>query len=189
MKTLRKNILLEGRPGVGKTTLLIRIADHLSDLRIGGFYTEEIREKDQRVGFQIRTFTGQLGILSHECITNGPVVGKYCVDIRQFEDIGVNAMKNALKESDAILIDEIGKMELVSEAFQELVLLCLDSDKMVIATIMSRPYPFVDKIKSRPDARLIGVNLANRDSLVDLLIKEIKSQISLNLRGNQIVIK
>ncbi len=50
-------LLLTGPPGVGKTTVLRRAADELSDLEIRGFVTEEIREAGQRVGFRIETLT------------------------------------------------------------------------------------------------------------------------------------
>src|SRR5947208_7543236 len=40
---LNQKILLTGRPGSGKTTLIKRVVDKLS-LSAGGFYTEEIRE-------------------------------------------------------------------------------------------------------------------------------------------------
>ena len=43
--------LLTGRPGVGKTTLLRKIAAGLSGLSIGGFFTQEIRERGSRMGF------------------------------------------------------------------------------------------------------------------------------------------
>ena len=52
-------ILLEGRPGVGKTTLAIAILDALADrgVEVGGFTTEEIRERGGRVGFAIEDFS------------------------------------------------------------------------------------------------------------------------------------
>lgn len=168
-----KNVLLQGKPGIGKTTLLCRLAEHLSPVRTGGFFTEEIREKGRRVGFRIETFAGQSGILSHVSFQEGPPVGKYRVDVSQFESIGVAALEDARENADLILMDEIGKMELFSKRFQELVLTCLDSDKPVIATVMSRSHPFVDRIKSRPDVRIVEVTLENRDRLVERLVDQI----------------
>jgi nucleoside-triphosphatase len=37
------NFLLSGPPGCGKTTVLRRLAERLGDLRLAGFYTQEIR--------------------------------------------------------------------------------------------------------------------------------------------------
>ncbi len=168
-----KNYFIEGRPGIGKTTLLCRFAERFSHVQTGGFFTEEIREKGRRVGFRIETFSGQSGILSHVSFQEGPQVGKYRVDVPQFESIGVAALEDALENADLILMDEIGKMELFSKRFQELVLSCLDSDKPVIATVMSRSHPFVDRIKSRSDVRIIEITLKNRDRLVERLVDQI----------------
>ena len=86
------NILLQGEPGVGKTTLLCNLASSISYLKIGGFYTRELREEGKRVGFRIDTFDNQSGILSHVKYTSGPRVGKYSVDVSAFEKIGVQAL-------------------------------------------------------------------------------------------------
>ena len=167
------NILLQGDPGVGKTTLLCTIADSISYRQIGGFFTREIREKGVRVGFRIDTFDNQSGILSHVKYTSGPRVGKYRVDVTAFEEIGVQALVKALEKADVILIDEIGKMELYSEKFKEAVLRCLDSPKPLVATVMSRSYPFVDRLKAREDVELIKVTFENRNQLVDELIRKL----------------
>ena len=167
------NILLEGEPGVGKTTLILNIAERLSSQRIGGFYTQEIREKGQRVGFRLATFSGQSGILSHMKFTAGPIVGKYRVNLPQFEKIAVNGLEKAISESFIILIDEIGKMELFSGQFKKILPRCFDSDKTLIATIMSRSHPYVDRLKTRSDVKLIKVTKENRNKLVFNIIEEI----------------
>ncbi|MFQ5949751.1 MAG: nucleoside-triphosphatase, partial [Nitrospiria bacterium] len=64
MQSRLNNLLLTGRPGVGKTTLLERALRGLG-VPIGGFYTREIREKGMRVGFQLTTWGGKGGVLSH----------------------------------------------------------------------------------------------------------------------------
>ena len=179
------NFLLEGVPGIGKTTLLYKIALKISHLCIGGFYTREIRENMQRVGFRIDTFSGQSGILSHLNINNGPRVGKYGVDVTSFETIGVTELIRALVESGVILVDEIGKMELYSNQFKEIILRCFDSEKILIATIMSRSHPFVDRLKNRSDVKMTEITLQNRDKLESVLVNEIKHQTVSNPAVNQ----
>ncbi|HQO78485.1 MAG TPA: nucleoside-triphosphatase [Thermodesulfobacteriota bacterium] len=284
-----KNILLEGKPGIGKTTLIHSIADQLAFFGVGGFYTREIREQQRRGGFRVETFQGGSGVLAHVAFTAGPTVGKYRVDVDTFERIGVQALERALlneairspehappaisekpgcasvqdsstttdiwqnvipaggysseaqptksrserdsahdppatgetclnvipaqagcasgchpppeagiqdfegrkraltpdspsngnshetiiPESRIILIDEIGKMERFSERFKEVVLACLDSNKPVIATIMSGSHPFVDEVKNRGDVELVRVTLENRDQLMGAIVREI----------------
>ncbi|MDY6954085.1 MAG: NTPase [Thermodesulfobacteriota bacterium] len=170
------NVLLKGEPGIGKTTLLWKIGEGTSHLGVGGFYTQEIREKGRRVGFRIETFSGESGILSHTRFKTGPRVGKYRVDVPGFERIGVAGLERALHESSVILIDEIGKMELFSQRFKEMVTQCLDSEKPVLATVMSRSQPFVDGLKTRSDVDLLEVTMGNRDQLASTLIKKVMSQ-------------
>jgi nucleoside-triphosphatase len=171
------NILLEGAPGVGKTTLLCTIGEKISHLGVGGFYTKEIREKGKRVGFRVETFTGESGVLSHARSKAGPRVGKYRVDVAGFERIGVAGLERALFESNILLIDEIGKMELFSERFKEKVIHYLDSEKIVVATIMSRSDPFVDGLKGRSDVDLVEVTEENRHQLAATLVERILSEL------------
>jgi nucleoside-triphosphatase len=168
-----KNILLAGEPGVGKTTLILDIAKGLSHFRIGGFYTQEIREYGQRVGFRVATFSDQSGILAHIKFTTGPTVGKYRVDLPLFEKIAVHELEIALTESSLILIDEIGKMELLSERFKEILPRCFAGDKTLIATIMSRADPYANRLKTRSDVKLIKVTKENRTRLALNIIEEI----------------
>ena len=42
-----KNILLTGRPGVGKTAVIIKLAELMIARKVAGFYAEEIRESGQ----------------------------------------------------------------------------------------------------------------------------------------------
>lgn len=69
MSTQAKRILLiTGAPGIGKTTLIRKVAEILSNLAIAGFYTEEIRDEGERQGFRLVTFKGEKG-LSHMSIS------------------------------------------------------------------------------------------------------------------------
>lgn len=64
-----------------------------------------------------------------------------------------------------LVIDEIGKMELLASSFAELVLACLEDPRPLVATVMLAPHPFADRVKARPDVEIIAVSPANRDRL------------------------
>jgi nucleoside-triphosphatase len=161
-----KNILICGSPGVGKTTLIKKILKKIN-LRAGGFYTEEIRERSNRVGFKIISLDNQEGILAHINIKDSQRVGRYGVNIYDLENIGVKSLSQSLRDDDLIIIDEIGKMEIFSDKFKEKVLACLNSEKFVVATIGIGGDKYISRIKERDDVIVFKMNRENRDRLID----------------------
>jgi len=139
------------------------------NLRAGGFYTEEIKENNRRVGFKIISLDNQEGILAHISIKNSRRVGRYGVNIYDLENIGVKCLNQALKDDDLILIDEIGKMEVFSEEFKEKVLDCLNSKKIVLATISIGGDKFISNIKRRDDIILFEITKENRNKLIEII--------------------
>lgn len=162
------NLLLTGRPGVGKTTVVERVVKNLS-MPAGGFYTREIREGRRRVGFRLATWDGKSGIMSHVRFDTPYRVGKYGVDIRVIDKIGVPAIQEAMTSGNIIVIDELGRMELFSETFQETVWKALERKLPLLGVIQERPHPFLNRVRKRPDVELIPVNIENRNTLVDQL--------------------
>lgn len=158
-----------GRPRVGKTTIVKEVVKHLPG-RVGGFYTEEIKEHGQRQGFRIVTLDGQEGILAHVDVRSRYRVSKYGVDLVSLERVGVAAIQRAIADSDCVVIDEIGKMELFSAAFKEAVLAAIESDRLVLGTIMLRSHPWADAIKAHPQVTLIKITEANRDVAVQFVL-------------------
>ena len=112
--------LLTGGPGVGKTTIIKRALER-ARISAGGFFTEEIRAVGVRQGFRIVTLDGESATLSHTDIGSPYRVGKYGVDIEALERVGVAAIREAVRQHELVVIDEIGKMELFSSVFKEAV--------------------------------------------------------------------
>jgi nucleoside-triphosphatase len=157
--------LLTGSPGTGKTTV-IRQAIAGAGIKAGGFYTEEIRSGGTRQGFSITALNGQNAILAHVDNPSRYRIGKYGVDITALDDVGVAAVERAIEESDLIVIDEIGKMELFSPRFRESVLKAIDSGKKILATIMLNPHPFADQVKRRPEVKVTEVTRNNHEPIL-----------------------
>ncbi|MFQ6082393.1 MAG: NTPase [Candidatus Aminicenantia bacterium] len=170
---MKKNLLVTGRPGCGKTTLIRKIIELFPE-KCGGFFTQEIRDKGTRKGFKIQSIQGKEAIFAHQESKSPFRVGKYGVNLNQLEEIGAQAIRQARINQKLIIIDEIGKMELFSEKFKNEVLAAFDSPQKVLATIMFRSQPFIDKIKKRKDAELISLTQENFNSVLNAIINWLK---------------
>jgi nucleoside-triphosphatase len=170
-RVVTERVLLTGRPGCGKTTLIKRVVNNLPR-GAGGFYTEEIRDGGTRAGFKIVTLDGEEAVFAHVDLTAaaGPDrLGKYGLDLSALERIGVGAVRQAVRARRIVIIDEIGSMEIRSPIFRDTVNEALDSEVPLLATIFARSLPFTNAIKSRPDVTLIEVRPYNRKRLVSEL--------------------
>jgi nucleoside-triphosphatase THEP1 len=172
MSDVARNLFLTGPPGICKTTVIQKTIEKLSVLAIG-FYTREIREGKQRVGFSIITLDGKEGILSHVDIRGKFKVGRYTVNIEDIESVAVPAMTPE-SPSEVIVIDEVGKMECFSKAFREALIAALDAPNTVLGTIAAKGTSFIESVKTRDDVRILRVDLRNRDGLPHELLEGLK---------------
>ena len=173
---MKPKVLLTGRPGCGKTTLIKRVVDELA-LPAGGFYTQEIRQRGGRVGFKIITLEGKEGVLAHVTFNTRQRVGKYGLDLRVLESIGTEAICTAVRAQRLVVIDEIGPMEIRSRVFCDAVSDALNSPNVsgILGTITVRAFPFTNAIKKRHDVTLIEVRPNNREQLVSELSGKFKT--------------
>jgi nucleoside-triphosphatase len=167
------NHLITGRPGVGKTTAICRLADLLEGRRLAGFVTEEVRVGGRRRGFRIETFDGREGTLADVAIESRWRVSRYGVDVGGFERLVCPMLETAAAEAEVVLIDEIGKMECFSDRFCAAVEALADAPLPLVATIAARGPGLIAAMKARPDARLHEITRANRDQMPALLFEEL----------------
>ena len=165
MNLTKKNLLITGLPGVGKTTLIKKLSEALQSFHPVGFYTQEIREGGVRKGFELMSLEGKSKLFSHKEIRSPHKVGQYKVDIKGFEDF-LGSISFLDPFTRLIIIDEIGKMECLSLRFQKLLKEILDSEKWVIATIALKGSGLIPEVKERKDVKLFEITIKNRDSLL-----------------------
>ncbi len=174
---MKRLLFVTGQPGVGKTSVLLRVVDVLKakGYAVRGMISREVREQGIRIGFEIVDFyTGQKGWLAHIRQPSGPQVGKYRVNLDDLKNIGVNAILKAMKDADVIVVDEIGPMELFSQAFKDAIVQAVDSNKPILGTIHFRAQnPIINAIKARNDVEIFEVTNENRESIHNLITTKI----------------
>lgn len=172
----KRILLLTGTPGVGKTSVLLRIVESLKakGYKVGGMVSREVRVGGGRVGFEILDLnTGRKGWLAHVGQKQGRQVGRYQVNLGDLAGIGVEAITNAVTRSDVIIIDEIGPMELCSQKFKEAVRKAAESPKLIIGVVHWKAADsLIAEIKGRDDAEVHLVTLENRGSLHELVFRQ-----------------
>jgi nucleoside-triphosphatase len=173
----KRIMLLTGSPGIGKTTVLIKIVDSLKakGYKVGGMISREVRSRGSRVGFEILDIIGlRRGWLAHGDQPTGPRVGKYRVNIEDLNSIGAETIVRAVGEADVIVIDEIGPMELFSEKFKQAVQMAVESGKPLLGVVHWKAKDkLIDDVKNRDDVEIYNVNLENRDKLHDVIAEKI----------------
>jgi nucleoside-triphosphatase len=169
-------LLLTGSPGIGKTTLIRAVIERLEEITCAGFYTEEKRQRGQRVGFKIVTLDGQEGILA-SIGRKDPTVGQYSVHVGEFEKLALPYLDPGITRADLYVIDEIGKMELLSGKFRTKIVDLLAEPTHLLATIAKRGKGFIQQIKDRNDIELIEVTRQNREWLAKDLARKVKAEL------------
>eukprot|EP01138_Halocafeteria_seosinensis_P014082 gb/GECG01014380.1/.p1 GENE.gb/GECG01014380.1/~~gb/GECG01014380.1/.p1 ORF type:complete len:200 (+),score=29.06 gb/GECG01014380.1/:1-600(+) len=136
-----KHVFFTGPPGIGKSTLVSRVASTLKE-RLGcdsvkGFVTEEVRRGGTRQGFDVVTTDSKRFPLSRAFAegeeTTGPKVGKYTVFLEDF-NCAVDEIfpeEETRATQTVFALDEVGKMELFSDKFKDKVSTFLETSREV----------------------------------------------------------
>ena len=169
-------LFLTGNPGVGKTTLIRAVVGRLEGITSAGFYTEEIRQIGQRTGFRIVTLDGHAATLASSG-KKQPTVGKYSIHVEEFEKLVLRYLDPATALVDLYVIEEIGKMELLSGHFRIRIIELLAQPTNLLATVSKKGNGLLEQIKRRSDLEIIEVTRKNRDQLPEELARKINTQL------------
>ena len=121
--------VLTAPPKTGKSTAIKKIINMLGAKNCCGFYTKEIIEDGKRVGFKIVTLSGKEGILAHVSYDGEYRIGKYGVNLEEFEKVKEIKMKVDQRRRDFF--------NLIREK-----LFLLDDIYVIYSTITNEPHLF-----------------------------------------------
>jgi nucleoside-triphosphatase len=181
----KKHLFITGRPGIGKTTIIKRVAEtlHKKGIKYSGFITEELREGGKRVGFILREIPGgKTGLFAHIDILSPYRVGKYGVNLKEFEKLALPLLRGRVP---LLIIDEIGTMELFSVKFKNTLReIIRRNSPLLLATIGERHLGLLDKWGLRNKVEILVMDYKTREELVDKIIEWLRENLEVPLASN-----
>jgi nucleoside-triphosphatase len=175
---IHPKIGITGLPRSGKSAVMEKVlsmlkeererelsARNLSDTEIiGGICTEPILENGERLGYKVRNLvTGDEGEIAHKSIDSRLRVLGYGLNTAELERVAIPAIQHAIDNCEVIVIDEIGKFAVESEAFVNAVRNALEIDKPTLLTLHKKSrHPLLQDIRRRDDGRILEVTPVNR---------------------------
>ena len=190
---IHPKIGVTGLPRSGKSAVMEKVVSMLAEERrdemrargddvaaaklLGGMRCEPVIENGERVGFKCINFqTGEEAVMAHKSIDSRTRVLGYGIDPEALERIAVPAIQEAMDDYEVLVIDEIGKFSVESEAFVEVVRKAMKIDKPTLLTLHKKSrHPLLQDIRRRDDARILEVTPVNRALLpykIHKLIRE-----------------
>ena len=177
---IHPKIGVTGLPRSGKSAVMEKVVSMLSEERrdemrargddvaaaklLGGMRCEPVVENGERVGFKCINFqTGEEAVMAHKSIDSRTRVLGYGIDPDALDRVAVPAIQEAMDDYEVLVIDEIGKFSVESEAFVEVVRKAMEIDKPTLLTLHKKSrHPLLQDIRRRDDARILEVTPVNR---------------------------
>jgi len=170
---------ITGLPRSGKSAVMEKVLDMLTDERqremtmrgivrehplLGGVRTEPLLENGERLGYKvINIVTEEEGVIAHKSIDSRLRVLGYGLNMEELERVAIPAIQYAVDHCEVLVIDEIGKFSVESEAFVSAVRSALEVDMPTLLTLHKKSrHPLLQDIRRRDDGRILEVTPVNR---------------------------
>jgi len=180
---INPKIGITGLPRSGKSAVLDKVlkmvdeAGNSSEIPvIAGMRSEAIMENGERVGYAcVNIVTGERGVMAHKDIDSRNRILGYGIDPSEIDRVGVPAILDAIGNCQYMVIDEVGKFTVESEAFVSAVREALKYDMPSLLTLHKKSrHPLLQDIRRRDDGRILEVTPVNRALLPYKILKLIQ---------------
>jgi len=121
---------------------------------VGGFVVKRVYRAGRRVALDLV----DLGTGQRATLVSFPAPDQPRVAPEAFAGVGVPAIRRALDSSRVVVMDELGRFELGSPAFLDVVREALASPIPVVGVLKAESNPFLDSIRARPDTAVIDLD-------------------------------
>jgi len=163
------HILIIGKVGAGKSTLILRLLQH-TDKPVYGFLTKkEAPDADGNCQVYIHSPNG------NRQYTNENLVGTCTKDgafgFPEAFDRFAYLLKN-IPEGSVVMMDELGVMESEAAGFCNAVLSVMDGGYHVIAAVKPKDTPFLQAVRTHKKARIYRISKTNRDALYETILRD-----------------
>ncbi|MFA6428929.1 MAG: nucleoside-triphosphatase [Patescibacteria group bacterium] len=165
-------ILLTGLPGMGKTTVLERFLEAYKN-DCFWILSKELRNPlGERVGFEAVTSDGQSGVFAHkEAIRSDDIIGSYHVDLTVVDKMFTESILREIRTPQGLFVlDEIGRMEMLSKNFVAAIDRLFETDQPVLATIRHGD-EWAEKYKTHQKAVVFEITEKNREELPETFMQ------------------
>ena len=176
---IQPKIGITGLPRSGKSAVMEKVLEMLLDERqreismrgstiekpiLGGMRTEPLLENGERLGYKvIDIVSGEEGVIAHKAIDSRLRVLGYGIDIEELNRVALPAIDYAQHHCEVLVVDEIGKFSVESEAFVQAVRSALEVDMPTLLTLHKKSrHPLLQDIRRRDDGRILEVTPVNR---------------------------
>ena len=172
---MNPKILITGPPKCGKSTMISKLIEFYSkkNYKIYGFLTPEVKKDNKREGFDVQDnhSKDRFPLARIGNYKTRFKLGKYSIFVKEFENY-IDALFNIEdRKVNLIIIDEIGKMELFSEKFQDLIKKLFKSNTPLIATIGEKmSHSVKDYILRLPNITLLNLTRNNSEKVFQTIL-------------------
>ena len=169
--------LIVGDRGVGKSTLIHRVLKELNRPVFGFETKKEEQLEDPIRGCPIYIYDAG----KPHCRTGENLIGYHKEQdipaITAAFDRYAPKLMGAVPKEAVVELDEIGFLEANAERFCQTVMHLLDGKNPVIAAVKNREHPFLEAVRSHPEARCFYITETNRDTLFEEVLEFMNCQL------------